>query len=367
MKLTIQQKEYLKGLGLAQGIAERRSTMPVLSHTLLVTEGTETLLCRATDLYTTVTCRLEAQVNDGGGLAISAKNIFEIVKNLPHESISIQKLDSNHLEIRSGASRFRIVGLPASDYPEVPKEPETGFNKVPIAVITTLIGRTLFSVSQDDTRQHLSGVLVESKGEMVRMVSTDGHRLSKAEEKFQGGWPLAESILIPKKGVQEIKRMLEGLEGDCELAIHEGVLFVRSGSITLSVRLIDSRFPPYEKVIPASAEKKLVVDRVNLMDALKRVSLMSEDRNKGIRLKLESDKLSVETDTPELGDAHEDIEVDFDSGSLSIGFNATYLVDALSRIEGDEVFLEFNEELDPCVIKPVDSEDFLAVVMPLRL
>lgn len=367
MKLTIQQKEYLKGLGLAQGIAERKSTMPVLSHALLVTEGTDILLCRATDLYTTVTCRLEAQVSDGGGLAVSAKNLYEIVKNLPHETVNVQKSDSNHIELRSGTSRFRMVGLPASDYPEVPKEPETGFHKVPIAVVSTLIGRTLFSVSQDDTRQHLSGVLVEAKGDLLRMVSTDGHRLSKAEEKFQGGWPLVDSILIPKKGVQELRRMLEGQEGDCELAVQEGVLFARLGPMTLSVRLIDSRFPPYEKVIPASAEKKIVVDRVHLIDALKRVSLMSEDRNKGLRLSLDSDKLSVETDTPELGDAHEDIEVDYAAGALSIGFNATYLVDALSRIDGDEVFLEFNEELDPCVIKPVDSEDFLAVVMPLRL
>ncbi len=367
MKFTINQKEFLKGLGLAQGIAERRSTMPMLSNVLLSTEGKKDLVCRATDLYTTVTCRLQADVNVDGGIAVSAKNLFEIVKNLPGEEVGVTKTDSNHIELRAGPARFRVVGLLSDDYPEVPTAPDSGFDKVPIPVLTNLINRTLFSVSQDETRQHLSGVLVESEGDLVRMVSTDGHRLSKAEEEVKGGWPLPEPILIPKKGIQELKRMLEGNEDDCELAVHEGVLFARHAEVTLSVRLIDSRFPPYEKVIPASSERKVVVDRGHLIDALKRVSLMSEDRNKGLRLMLASERLSIETDTPEVGEAKEDIEVDYEGESLTIGFNATYLIDALSRIDGDEVFLELNEELDPCVLKPVDSENFLGVVMPLRL
>jgi len=367
MKFSINQKEFLKGLGLAQGIAERRSTMPMLSNALLVTDGKEALQCRATDLYTTVTCRLESLNTVEGGIAVTAKNLFEIVKNLPGDEVSVQKTDSNHVELVSGSARFRMVGLLADDYPEVPSTPEEGFEQIPIPVLINLINRTLFSVSGDDTRQHLSGVLVESEQNVVRMVSTDGHRLSKAEEEIQGGWTLESSILIPKKGIQELKRMIEGGEDNCALAVHEGVLFARHGQVTLSIRLIDSRFPPYEKVIPASSEKKVVVDRLHLIDALKRVSLMSEDRNKGLRLVLSPDKLLVETDTPEVGEATESLDVDYEGERLSIGFNASYLIDALSRIDGDEVFLELNEELDPCVLKPVDSENFLGVVMPLRL
>lgn len=367
MKFDIQQKEFLRGLVLAQGIAERRSTMPILSNVLLIANENEALICRATDLYTAVSCRLESKIDEGGGLAVGAKALFEIVKNLPSEDISAKKTDSNHIELVSGPARFRVVGLPEGDYPEIPTAPGDGFHKIPIPILLSLINRTLFSVSQDETRQHLSGVLVESNKDVIRMVSTDGHRLSKAEEEVEGGWPLEESILIPRKGLQELKRMLEGVEGDCELIVRDGVLFAQQGSVTLSVRLIDSRFPPYEKVIPATSEKKLVVDRLQLMDALKRVSLMSEDRNKGIRVLLSSDKLSIETDSPEVGDAREDIEVDYDGGSLRIGFNAGYLVDALARIDGDEVFVEFNEELDPCVLRPVESENFLGVVMPLRL
>lgn len=367
MKLTIQKKELLKGLALAQGIAERRSTMPILSHVLLSAEDRDIIVCRATDLHTTLTCRLDAQVALEGGLTVSAKNFYEIAKNLPQEEVTIHRTESNHVELRSGTARFRMVGLLASDFPEVPQVPEEGFHKVPIQVISTLVSRTLFSVSQDDTRQHLAGVLVEAQEDLIRMVSTDGHRLSKAEERFQGGWPLPDPILIPKKGLQELKRMIEGVEGDCELAVDQGVLFARNGAMTLSIRLIDSRFPPYEKVIPSQVEKRIVVDRMHLTDALKRVSLMAEDRTRGVRLSLEADKLSVRSDNPELGDASEDIEVDYDGGSLSIGFNASYLIDVLTRVEGDEVILELNEELDPCVIKPVDSEDFLGVVMPLRL
>ena len=367
MKFSINQKEFLKGLSLAQGIAERRSTMPILSNTLIMTEGKDSILCRATDLNTTMTCRLESVNAVDGGIAVVAKSLFEIVKNLPVEEISVQKTDSNHVELRSGPARFRVVGLLHDDFPEVPTPPEEGFDKVPVLSLMNAINRTLFSVSQDDARQHLSGVLVESHGNVIRMVSTDGHRLSKAEEEIAGGWPLAEPILIPKKGLTELKRMLEGEDGDCELAVKEGVLFAKYGKVTLSVRLIDSRFPPYEKVIPSSSDKKIVVDRMHLINALKRVSLLSEDRNKGLKMIVAPDKLSVEIDTPEVGDAKEDIEVDYDGDTITIGFNASYLVDALSRIDGDEVFLEFNEELDPCVIKPVDSENFVGVVMPLRL
>ena len=367
MKFSINQKELLKGLALAQGIAERRSTMPMLSNTLIIAEGESSILCRATDLYTTMTCRLEADNAVEGGIAVDAKSIFEIVKNLPVEEVHLQKTDSNHVELRSGPARFRVVGLLADDFPEIPTVPQEGFDKLPIPTLLNLINRSLFSVSQDETRQHLSGVLVECDGDVIRMVSTDGHRLSKAEEEVKGGWPLPDPILIPKKGLNELKRMLEGHEGDCELAVQEGVLFAKHGPVTLSVRLIDSRFPPYEKVIPSSSDKKLVVDRMQLIGALKRVSLMSEDRTKGLRLVVAPEKLSIETDAPERGEAKEDIEVDYDGETITIGFNANYLVDALARIDGDEVFLELNEELDPCVIKPVDSENFLGVVMPLRL
>ncbi len=367
MKFTINQKEFLKGLALAQGIAERRSTMPMLSNALVVTDGDSSLLIRATDLYITMSCRIESSNAVDGGIAVGAKALFEIVKNLPVDELHVQKTDSNHVELRSGPARFRVVGLMSDDYPEVPVAPEEGFDKVPIPTLLNLINRTLFSVSADDTRQHLSGVLLETDGNIIRMVSTDGHRLSKAEEEIKGGWPLTDPILIPKKGLQELKRMMEGNDGDCELLVAEGVLFAKYGDITLSIRLIDSRFPPYEKVIPNSCDKKLVVDRIHLIAALKRVSLMSEDRNKGLRMIVANERLTVEADTPEVGEAKEDIEVDYEGESITVGFNASYLIDALARIDGDEVFLEFNEELDPCVLKPVDSENFVGVVMPLRL
>jgi DNA polymerase-3 subunit beta len=367
MKFHIQQGDFLKGLSLCQGIAERKSTMPMLANVQLETEAETHVVCRATDLYTTITCRIEAKVERAGGVAVGAKAAFEIVKNLSVADIDVAVNESNHVELRSGPSRFKVVGLAAKDYPETPAVPEQAFDAVPIPTMLNLINRTLFSVSQDETRQHLSGVLVESKGDVIRMVSTDGHRLSKAEELVTGGWPLKEGILIPKKGLQELKRMLEAYEGTCELAVKDGVLFARHGAIVLSVRLIDSRFPPYEKVIPAACEKKVLVDRKLLTDALKRAAIMSEDRNKGVRMILQPQKLVLEAETPETGEAHEELEVDYEGTGLKIGFNAGYLIEALARVEGDEVFVEFNEELDPCVLRPVGTDNFLGVVMPLRL
>lgn len=367
MKFRIQKSEFLLGLGIAQSIAERKGTMPILANVLLEAQGKDKLLCKATDLHTTVVSEIQADIVVPGLLSISAKGLFEIVKNLSSDELEIQSTEGNHAEVHAAKSRFRLVGLSGDDYPETPAPPDVGYSSIPAVTLSTLISRTIYSVSLDQARQHLTGIRVEAEGDLIRMVSTDGHRLSKAEEEVSGGWPLENAILVPRKGMSELKRMLDASEETCSVVVSDGVLFARVGATVLSVRLLDSEFPPYEKVIPSTTEKRVVVDRLQTIDALKRVSLMAEDRTNGIRVKLGSEHLIIESDNPELGEAREEIDVDYDGPDLTIGFNAAYLLDALARVEGDEAFVELNEELDPCVVRPVDSENFLGVVMPLRL
>jgi len=367
MKFKITRNDLLQALGLAQSIAERKGTMPILANVLISAKEKGEVTCKATDLQSTFTSYLQAEVVVAGVLSVSAKGLFEIVKNLSCEDVSIASTDGNHAQVEGGRSRFRLVGLSGDDFPQTPEPPEVGYATVSAESLSTLIARTLYSVSLDQTRQHLTGVRVESEGDTIRMVSTDGHRLSKAEEVVPGGWPLDTPILVPRKGIAELKKMLDGSEQGCSLMVSDGVLFARVGNSALSIRLLDSEFPPYEKVIPATTEKRVVVDRVQLIEALKRVALMAEDRTNGVRMKLEADRLVIESDNPELGEAREEIEVDYDGPGLTIGFNAAYLLDALARVDGDEAFVELNEELDPCVVRPVDSENFLGVVMPLRL
>jgi DNA polymerase-3 subunit beta len=230
-----------------------------------------------------------------------------------------------------------------------------------------MIGKTVFSISQDDTRPHLACVLFESDGENARMISTDGHRLSKVGKAFVNGPKLASGVLIPRKGVAEIRRTLEGREAPCQIGVNQGYFVLRADDVTLTVKLGEGQFPPYEQVIPKENDKILVIEREVLLEALRRVSIIASDKTWGIRLSLEKGSLTIEADNPDLGNAHEKLDVEYKGSGLQIGFNARYFIDLLAEIASKNVRLELGEDLDPAVIRPADDSDYLGVVMPMRL
>jgi DNA polymerase-3 subunit beta len=200
------------------------------------------------------------------------------------------------------------------------------------------------------------------------MVSTDGHRLSKVERPFAGGPKLAQGVILPRKALQEVARVLENFDGPCELALQQGTLFVRVGALAISAKLIDAQFPPYEQVIPKEHDKRVVAGRAALLDALRRISIMASDRTFGIKLQLTPGELRITSDNPDLGEAKEDVEVDYKGPALLIGFNARYLIDVISQIDDEEVVLELGGELDPGVVRPGSAKnEYLGVVMPMRI
>jgi len=253
------------------------------------------------------------------------------------------------------------------EYPKLPAVAEATTFKVEAGTLRDMIGKTIFSVSQDETRQHLAGVLFESDGSAARMVSTDGHRLSKVGRALPGGPALPAGVIIPRKGVTEIRRALEGREAPCEIGVHQGYFVLKVEDTALSVKLGDGQFPPYDQVIPKDNDRAVIVSRTALVDALKRVALMSSDKTWGVRFGLEKGKLRVESDNPDLGAAKEEIDVPYKGAALQIGFNARYFIDLLSEIETSEVRLELSGELDPGVVRPADGSDYVGVVMPMRL
>lgn len=365
MDFRIAKLEFLRGLRLAQNIADRKSTMPMLANVLLRTMGKTKLLIGATDLNVSVTAELKSQNNAEGGLTVNAKSLHDIVSSAPGEEISLRRADNNWAELKSGKAAFRVVGMPDRDFPKVPDARESQFSEVDAATVREMIDRTLFSVCNDETRFHLNGVLFESGADRARMVSTDGHRLSKVERALPGGPALTAGVIIPKKGLLELKRVLEGAT-TVKLAIRTPYLFVVHDDVTLAVKLIDAQFPPYEMVIPKEHQKTMVIDRLRLIDALKRAQLMSSD-TRGVKFSVDNGSLVITSDNPDLGEVREELDAEYTGTPLSIGFNPKYVIELLGQMSSDQVGLHLGGELDPGLWKPLTGDDYLGVVMPMRI
>ena len=367
MEFKIEKAALLQGLYLAQGISDRKSTMPILANVLLRTDGKDKLLCAATDLNVTVTAELACRVDKEGGLTVGAKHLHDIVKSLPGEELTLKRSENNYAEIKAGKVEYKVVGMADRDFPKLPNHREVKFGKVDAATLRDMVAKTFLSISTDETRYHLNGVLFESDGQVGRMVSTDGHRLSKIERPLDGGPQLKQGIIIPRKGLMELRRALENASGQVELGIQAGHIFVRVNEVALSVKLIDAQFPPYEQVIPKENDKVAICPRAATLDAMRRISIMSSDKTWGIKLSLGKGTLRIGSDNPDLGEAHEELDVSYDGAPLSIGFNAKYFIDLLAEMEGDEVKLELNGELDPGLVRPTDGKGYLGVIMPMRI
>lgn len=366
MQFKIKKTEFLKGLRLAQSIADRKSTMPMLANVLLKLQGDDGLLVVATDLNVSLTAHLKSKNKGEGGITLGAKALHDIISSLPGEEIEVKRTDNHWAEISAGKVKYKLVGMPDRDFPKVPDQSEVEFSEVDGATLRAMIDRTLFSVSNDETRFHLNGVLFECDGETARMVSTDGHRLSKIDRPLSGGLKLTAGVIIPKKGLLEIKRTLDGVSGNCKIAIKTPYLYLQGNDIQLAVKLIESQFPPYEAVIPKNNERHINIDRLMLLDALKRAQLMSSE-TRGVKVSVQKNTLLISSDNPDIGEVKEEIEASVEGDDVSVGFNPKYVVDILTQIATESVVVEIGGELDPVVIRPAEDQNYLGVVMPMRI
>ena len=379
MELTIDKRSFLKGLARTHGVADRKSSMPILSNILLTTESTNTLRLAATDLYLGVTATASAQVSAGGSVAVSARTLFDIVKNLPEGEVKWTVGSNGAVKLQCGKVQYTIPGMSGEDFPPLPSVGRAEFVELDAEQVGELIARTSYSMSTDDTRPHLAGALFQGDGKVLRMVTTDGHRLSKAEHKVEGDSMLSFSMLVPNKGIGELKRLIEDLKAESKRSSDEdrpsigvattgGNAFFRGADVLLSVKLADEQFPPYSKVIPQQQSRRVIASRQSLVDSLRRISLVSNDKSGGIRLSVAEGVLRILSENPDVGTGSEEIDVDYAGEPVTIGFNAKYLLDVLGALTENDVALELSGELDPGVIKPVgDGADFVGVVMPMRI
>jgi DNA polymerase-3 subunit beta len=371
MKLKIKKEEILKGLQRIQGVVEKKNTMPILSNMLFTAEGKGVEIV-ATDLEIGLRGHYAADVEKPGSVTVSAKKMYEIVRELPDEDIQIRVEDGNWVKIQSGRSQFKLVGLPKDEYPALPDVAEEGMIVIEGETLRDMIKKTLYSVGENDARYVLNGLFVhmtQTKGGLnIRMVGTDGHRLSMIDRVVDAKHK-EESVIIPKKAMMELRRLLEEDAPKAELRLgfsKNHALFKRDGLVMVS-KLIDGNYPNYLQVVPAKSTKKVTVPKDVFTHAVKRVSILSKEKTNAVKLQLEKDRLILSTNNPEVGEATEELGVDYKGEAISIGFNSRYLMDVLMAMDRQTIALELSDSLSPCLITEEGDENYKCVVMPMRV
>jgi len=375
MDFEIDKREFLKGLGLMQSVAGRRTTLPILSHILL--EGEKDSLClTGTDLETGIREELMARIHQGGKASVSAKKIFEIIKELPEETIHIKKKENQWITIQCGKSVFNLAGLDPEEYPSLPTYSDEFFSEVSTHLIKEMIEKTVFAASNEESRYHLNGILISQskKGEreILRMVATDGHRLSLLDRESQMIRGIEKGIIVPKKGVLEIKKIMGDRDGEEEMKVYFDQThgFFKMGKSLMVIRLIDGEFPEYEQVIPKGNDKRVLIEKGKMYASLRRVSTMASERVEGIKFLVKKNSVELSSYHQDFGDAKEEVEVSYEGPSLEIGFNARYLMEALSVMDMEDVVMELKDEGSPGIIKPqsmTEPSNQLCIVMPMRI
>lgn len=367
MKFSIDRDELQRGLARVQSIVEHRGTLPILSNAL-ITAAKDGVRLAATDLEVGVVARLPAEVSKPGTSTLGAKKLYEIVREIEDSSVLLQTEDETRVRVESGSSRFTLLAISPAEYPTIASGEGVSFVEIEAPLLSTMISRTLYATSTDETRYNLNGVFAETEGGRLRLVATDGHRLAKIERALSSAVPfLSKGIIVPRKGVAEIQKLCDETDGGVEIGLSpDGFLVVRRPDLMLSCRLIDGEFPNYKQVLPKDQRIRLVLPRERLLHAVKRVSLLTHERTRGFRLVLEADSLELSAANPDLGEVREVIPVEYRGERFETGVNARYALDALGAMAGKETVLEFLNELDPIQIRPADDLDQLALIMPMR-
>jgi DNA polymerase-3 subunit beta len=376
MELVVRKNDLLRELQLFQGIVERKNTIPILANVLMEAKGDEVRFL-ATDLEVALRSHCQAAVAKGGSLTLPAKKFYEIVKSLPETEIRIAEEKGG---VKVAAERFdsRMQTLPREDFPTLPEASSAPTATLPRASLKEMVSKTQFAITGEDTRYFLNGALFVLRPDVMSLVATDGHRLAlvsvprdaKARQALPGGPEDGEiKAILPKKTLGELARLLAEGEEDIKYERGENHLFFDVGGRLLISRMIDGQFPAYERVIPKANDKRIEFERDRLTNAVKRVALLSNERSRAVKFQIDRNKVDVTSSSPDLGEAHETLPVEYSGAAMQICFNAQYVLDFLSVVSTDIVSLELKDEVSQAVLKPVNAEgyEYTYVIMPMRV
>lgn len=381
MEFSVGKEDLLQCLYLVQGVVERRSSLPMLSHVLIESDSTGeegVISLGATDLEIGIRQQCQAEVKASGSMTADARKLYEIIRELPSGHIRLRSSGNGWVDVNSGKSRFRIASLDPKEFPTITgqkekqeESPSSGqFISLPGPTLREMIEKTLFATSPDETRLNLSGVYLETqKDGKVRMVASDGHRLSLIEREVDApslpDWP---SVILPKKGLVETRKLLEKSEGTIDVSVNDSVVNLKKETTELFMRLIEGDFPDYQQVVPKEHTHRIEFPRDEFLSALRRILILTTERSRGIKLQFEKDKIEISVNTPDVGEGTEEIAASYAGDGLSIGFNGRYLTEALNVMnEGDSVVLFLKDEMSPGLLQQKESDEFSYVIMPMKI
>lgn len=370
MEIKVKKTDFLNLLKGCQGIVEKRGTMPILANILIEASG-QGIRVSATDLEMALLAEGHAEVKTEGKALINARNLYEIIKEAPEEVIRLAKKGNEGIEVTSGRSHFRIVGMNPDEFPALPKVASPEQIALDATDLEEMIEKTFYAASTDETRYTLNGLYLTQvgKGEknLIRLVATDGHRLAYNEREMSGKLKVAKGIIIPRKGISEIRNLLTNGEGDLAVQLDERAILFHRGRVSLLIRLIEGEFPNYEQVIPKKLDKIVSIERQALVGALKRASIMTSEAGRGVKFSFAASGLEISASHPDLGEAKEEVAIDYKGPTFQVGFNPRYFLDVLSVLEDEKLVLELKDEVSPCLLRSEFDRGFLALVMPMRI
>jgi DNA polymerase-3 subunit beta len=369
MQLNINRNIFLDGIQKTLGIVEKKTTLPILNNLLLKAEKNK-LKIIATDREISLLSDYDAEIKEGGEITISAKKLYEMVREIQGETINLV-CSNNVVKISCQRAMYKIPGLPAEDFPDVSDERNIQFYNVQGAIVKDLINKTSFAMALDEMRKNLNGVLLESitdgADNLLRMVATDGHRLAMAKSVFKE--PLlatGKGIIIPRKGLMEIKKIVDE-EENVKIGLNKNMFIVKTENTILKVSLVDGDYPDYKRVIPIEKGISIILDKESFLHALRRMNVVSSERYGGVILAFSEGKLTLNSTNLDVGEATEEIDITYAGEDVDVGFNVNYLIDAIAVINQDKILMEVGLGIKPSVIKQTQGDEYICIVMPLKI
>ncbi|MBM3606940.1 MAG: DNA polymerase III subunit beta [Alphaproteobacteria bacterium] len=372
MKVTLERAALLKALGHVHRVVDKRNTIPILSNVLLSAAG-QRLTFKATDLDLEVTDAAASDVGQSGSTTLPAHTLYDIVRKLPEGAQASLEMtgDSGQLLLRSGRSRFTLQCLPESDFPDLAAGDLSHRFTLQAGDLKKLIEKTQFAISTEETRYYLNGIFMHTvdvdRHTMLRAVATDGHRLARVEIPAPAGAAGMPGVIIPRKAVAEIQKLIEDLTMEVSIELSTTKARFTFGDVVLTTKLIDGTFPDYARVIPSGNDKRLTVEREQFVQAVDRVSTISSERGRAVKLSLSDGRLTLSVTNPDAGSATEELEVDYDAPPIEVGFNARYLLDIAQQLESDTALFKLADSGSPTLVQDRDGASALYVLMPMRV
>ena len=373
MEFNLKRDVFLSGVQRTLGVVDRRTTMPILNNVLIKTDSDKIKIV-ATDREIGLIADYEAKVVTPGEITVAARKLFEILREMQGEVVHFKMDDSNWIRMTCGKSSFKIAGMAAEEYPKVLDDEGILYVKMKGQVFSDMISQTFFAMSADETRINLNGVLLKTEREGNRvelnMVATDGHRLAMVsiQPGIESSPEMEQGIIIPRKGINEIRKLVDdGEEEEIEFGAKKGVCVLKKSNVVLKVSLIDAEYPDYKRVIPKDKGVTVELEKDAMVHALRRMNVMSSERYSGVKIKLLENRMMLNSTNPDVGEAQDEIEVIYKEKEAEVGFNVRYLLEGIEAVHEKKFLLEVRNGLRPAVVKPLEEQRYMCVIMPLKI